>query len=162
MHFNVKTTQWLTVSSAFQLVHFMVTNLVIHSCSSITEVKLQNGQVVFVLNLSFICLIQFRVTVTKGLVPSTTNLCKPTFTLPWPRGRPAPVVHGLEGSTHPPTPVWESWCLIWRIYRINIHKFISNVEKKVEIEELDFLIDIEKWRRNRPNLDSDLGTYSVY
>lgn len=82
MHFNVKTTQWLTVSSAFQLVHFMVTNLVIHSCSSITEVKLQNGQVVFVLNLSFICLIQFRVTVTKGLVPSTTNLCKPTLTLP--------------------------------------------------------------------------------
>lgn len=36
------------------------------------------------------------------------------------------------------------------------------LKKKVEIEELDFLIDIEKWRRNRPNLDSDLGTYSVY
>lgn len=37
------------------------------------------------------------------------------------------------------------------------------LKKKVEIEELDFLIDIEKWRRKyRPNLISDLGTYSVY
>lgn len=53
-------------------------------------------------------------------------------------------------------------CLFWRIYRINIYKFILNVEKKVEIEELDFLIDIEKWRRNRLNLDLDLGIYLVY
>lgn len=36
------------------------------------------------------------------------------------------------------------------------------LKKKVEIEELDFLIDIEKWRRNRFNLDLDLGIYLVY
>lgn len=37
------------------------------------------------------------------------------------------------------------------------------LKKKVEIEELDFLIDIEKWRRKyRFNLDLDLGIYLVY
>lgn len=36
------------------------------------------------------------------------------------------------------------------------------LKTKVEIEELDLSKDIEKWRRNRPNVDSDLGTNSVY
>ena len=56
----------LTVSATLQLVHLVESDLIVHRRSRVSEVELQDWEVILVLDLSLVRLVQLGVTATQS------------------------------------------------------------------------------------------------